>query len=83
VLQEYADLLGEIPSLPPKRDIHFFINLMNGVAPVSDSVQNEYTRIEGFANAIRRIAKEGKYSPKCLSLGSTTTLCKEERWENL
>jgi hypothetical protein len=35
VLQEYANVFGEIPCLQPKREIDFFINLMLGVALVS------------------------------------------------
>ena len=36
VLQEFRDIfLGEIPGLPPKRDIDFTIELVPGVAPMS------------------------------------------------
>jgi hypothetical protein len=38
------------PGLPPRRDIDFSINLMPGASPVSNSLQNEYTRIEGVGN---------------------------------
>jgi hypothetical protein len=35
VLKEFEDVFREVPGLPPKRDIDFFINLMLGAAPVS------------------------------------------------
>jgi hypothetical protein len=35
VLKEFEDVFKEIPGLPPKRDIDFFINLMHGTTPVS------------------------------------------------
>ena len=35
-MQEFRDVFpGEIPRLPPKRDIDFMIELVPGVAPVS------------------------------------------------
>ena len=35
VLEEFKDVFKEVPGLPPKRDIDFFINLMPGETPVS------------------------------------------------
>jgi hypothetical protein len=35
VLQEFEDVFQEIPELPPKRKIDFFIDLVLGAAPVS------------------------------------------------
>jgi hypothetical protein len=35
VLEDFEDVLKEVPRLPPKRDIDFFINLMPGATPVS------------------------------------------------
>jgi hypothetical protein len=32
VLEDFEDVFKEVPGLPPKRDIDFFINLMPGVA---------------------------------------------------
>jgi hypothetical protein len=34
-LQEFEDVFQEIPGLPPKREIHFSIDLVPGVAPMS------------------------------------------------
>jgi hypothetical protein len=51
VLKEFEDVFKEVPGLPPKRDIDFSINLTRSSSSVKDSLQNEYTRIEGVANA--------------------------------
>jgi hypothetical protein len=32
VLKEFEDVFGEIPRLPPKRDIYFSFNVMLGIA---------------------------------------------------
>jgi hypothetical protein len=52
VLEEFEDVFKEVPGLPPKRDIDFSKNLMSwSSSSVKDSLQNEYTRAEGVANA--------------------------------
>jgi hypothetical protein len=38
VLKEYEDAFKEIPGLPPKRDIDFFINMKLGAALVSKTL---------------------------------------------
>jgi hypothetical protein len=35
ILREYEDVFGELPGIPPKRDIYFFIDFFSGVATVS------------------------------------------------
>jgi hypothetical protein len=35
VLEDFEDMLKEVPILPPKRDIDFSINLMPGAVPMS------------------------------------------------
>jgi hypothetical protein len=37
VLKEFEYVFQEVPGLPPKRDIDFFVNLMPGATPVSKS----------------------------------------------
>jgi hypothetical protein len=35
LLKEYEDVFWEFPGFPPKRDIDFFIDLMDGASPMS------------------------------------------------
>jgi hypothetical protein len=52
VREDFEDVFKEILGPPPKRYIDFSINLMSGASSsVKDSLQNEYTRAEGVANA--------------------------------
>jgi hypothetical protein len=48
VLEDFEYVLKEVPGLPPKRDIDFSILSSSSV---KDSLQNEYTIVEGVANA--------------------------------
>ena len=50
VLQEFKDVFpDEIPGLPPKRDIDFIIELVPGVAPVSNTPYEMSTPINDRA----------------------------------
>jgi hypothetical protein len=52
VLEDFEDVLKEVPGLLPKRDIDFSINLMPGAALVSKTPYKMSTlRAEGVANA--------------------------------
>ena len=82
VLQEFRDVfLDEIPGLPPKRDIDFTIELVPGETPVSKTpIQNEYTKYSRTEDATAGIVGKEVYPTECVSLGSTSSVCKEERW---
>jgi hypothetical protein len=41
---------------------------------MKDSLQNEYTIIKIITNSTRKIVEEKVYIPKCITLGSTSTL---------
>ena len=82
VLQEFRDVFpDEIPRLPPKRDIDFIIELVLGVAPVSKTPYRMSTpKMLELKMLTARVAGKGVYQAKCVSLGSTGSICKEERW---
>ena len=62
VLQEFVDVfLDENPGLPPKRDIDFTIELVPGVAPVSKTLQDEYTRDARVEDATARVVGKEVY----------------------
>jgi hypothetical protein len=44
VLKEFKDVFQEVPGLPSKRDINFFINLISGAALVSKALYRMSTQ---------------------------------------
>jgi hypothetical protein len=82
VLKYFEDVFKEIPGLPPKRDIDFSINLMpRSSSSIKESLQNEYTRDEGVANASRRAYEDGLYTPKRVTLGCPSLIHEEKIWD--
>ena len=80
VLQEFKDFFpDEIPGLPPKRDIDFTIEYAKSSTNVQDTLHNEHTRNSRVEDATTRIVGEEVYQAKCVSLESTSSICKEER----
>ena len=77
VLQEFRDVFpDEIPGIPPKRDID-----VPGATPVSKTPYKMITpEMLELKDAIAGVAGEEVYHTKCVSLGSTSSVCKEERW---
>ena len=61
----------EIPGLPPKRDIDFTIELVLGAAPVSKAP---------YRMSTPEMLELKMQLQKCVSLGSTSFVCKEEGW---
>ena len=82
MLQEFREVFpDEIPGLPPKRDIDFTIELMPGVGPVSKTPYRTSTpEMLQLKNTTARDVGEEVYQAEYVSLGSTSSVCKEERW---
>jgi hypothetical protein len=38
VLEDFEDVFKEVPELPPRRDIDFYVNLMPGAVPISKTL---------------------------------------------
>ena len=47
---------------------------------VQDTLHDEYTRDARVEDATARVVGEEVYLTKCVSLGSTNYICKEEIW---
>ena len=47
---------------------------------VQDTLQDEYTRDARVEDATARFVGKEEYLAKCVSLWSTGSICKEERW---
>ena len=73
--------LDEIPGLPPKRDIDFTIlTCARSSTSFQDTLQDEYTRDARVEHTTARVVGEEVYQADCVSLGSTNSVCEEERW---
>ena len=81
VLQKFRVVfLDEIPGLPPKWDIDFTIELVPGSAPVSKTTYRISTpEMLELKMQLQVVGKE-LYPTECVSLGSTSSVCEEERW---
>ena len=82
VLQEFKDVFpDEIPGLPPKWDIDFTIELVPGIAPVSKTPYKMSTsEMLELKMQLQELLEKKVYPTECVSLGSTSSVCKEERW---
>jgi hypothetical protein len=73
-LKEYEYVFVELSRLPPNKDIDFSIDLIPGAALVSKNPY-KHTNTEIIANAYRRVVEEGVNTPKCFSLGCSSSFC--------
>jgi hypothetical protein len=81
VLQEFEDVFGEIPGLPPKRDIDFSIDLMLGVAPISKTPYRMSTlELKELQMQLEELLKKGYIHPSVSPWGAPILFVKEERW---
>ena len=82
MLQEFRDVFpDEILELPPKRDIDFTIELVPGAAPVSKAPYRMSTlEMLELKMQLQELLEKKVYLTECVSLGSTSSVCKEERW---
>jgi hypothetical protein len=76
VLRYFQYFFEEIPGLPPKRDIDFSFIWCHELPQCPR--QNGHTKIERVADATRGTLEEEVYTPKCVTLGSQNSFCKEE-----
>jgi hypothetical protein len=83
VLKEFEDVFQEVPGLPPKRDIDFSINLMPGAAPVSKAPYRMSTpELKELQLQLEELLKKGLHSSQCVTVGSPSPICEEERWDD-
>jgi hypothetical protein len=70
VLEDFEYVLKEVPGLPPRRDIDFFINLMLGVAPVSKTPYRMSTpELKELQMQLEELLKKGYICPSVSPYG--------------
>ena len=82
VLQEFKDVfIDEIPR-PPSKKGHWFHNwtCARSSTSVQDTLQDEYARDARVEDVATRVVGKEVYLTKCVSFGSTGSVCEEERW---
>ena len=67
----------DFPGLPPERVIEFAIQ---GATPASITVLNGSSGVKRIEALAVRIVRERIYSSECITMGSSSALCQEERW---
>jgi hypothetical protein len=79
VLQEFEDVFGEIPGLPPKRDIDFSIDLMPGAAPVSKTPYRMSTpELKELQMQLEELLKKGYICPSVSPWGALVLFVKKK-----
>ena len=80
VLEDFEDVVKEVPGPPPKRDIDFSINFMPGAAPVSKTPYRMSTpKLKELQMQLEEILKKGYISPSVSPWGAPV-LYEKERW---
>jgi hypothetical protein len=79
VLEEFEDVLKEVPRLPPKRDIDFSINLMLVVAPVPKTPYRMSTvEQKELQMHLEEVIKKGYIHPTVSPWGAPVLLMKNK-----
>jgi hypothetical protein len=82
ILREYRDVFPEeVSGLPPRRDIDFSIELAPGAVPVSRTPYRMSTpELVELKLQLKEMMDKGYILAQCVSMGSTSLVCEEERW---
>jgi hypothetical protein len=79
VLEDFEDVFREVPGLPPRRDIDFSINLMPGVAPVSNTPYIMITpELKELQMQLEEILKKGYICPSVSPSGAPVLFVKKK-----
>jgi hypothetical protein len=79
VLKEFEDVFQEVPELPPKRDIDFFVNLMPREAPVSKSPYRMSTpELKELQLQLEELLKKGYICPSVSPWGAPVLFLKKK-----
>jgi hypothetical protein len=78
-LKEFEDVFMEVPGLPPKRYIDFFVNLMPGAAPVSKYPYRMSTlELKELQLQVEEILKKGYIRPSVSPWGAPVLFVKNK-----
>ena len=77
VVRDFSDmLLDELQGLPPYREVNFEIKTILGTTPISITpYRMTPTELKKLKKIVRRAIREGIYSSKYITLGSSSFIC--------
>jgi hypothetical protein len=79
VLKEFKEVFQEVPGLPPKRDIDFFVNVMHGAAPVSKSPYiMSMSELKEMQLPLEEILRKGYIHPSISTWGAPVLFMKKK-----
>jgi hypothetical protein len=79
VLGDFEDVFKEVPGLPPRRDIDFYINIIPGAAPVSKTPYRMSTpKLKELQMQLEEILKKGYIFPSVSPWGSPVLFVKKK-----
>jgi hypothetical protein len=79
VLKEFEYVFQEVPGLPLKRDIDFFVNLMPGAAPMSKSPYRMSTsELKELQMQLEELLKKGYIHPSVSAWGASVLFMKKK-----
>jgi hypothetical protein len=79
VLEDFEDVFKEVPKLPPKRDIDFFINLMPGAAPISKTPYRMSTlEVKELQMQLEELLNKGYIHPSVSPWGAPVLFVKNK-----
>jgi hypothetical protein len=79
ILKEFEDVFQKVPILPPKRDIDFSVNLMPGVAPVSNASYRMSTpELKELQLQLEELLKKGYIRPSVSPWGAPVLFVKKK-----
>ncbi|GKF31884.1 hypothetical protein Tco_0101682 [Tanacetum coccineum] len=80
IVRDFKDVfLDNLSGLPPQRQVEFRIDLIPRATPVSEvAISTSAFRDARTVGATSRVARQGIYSAKSLTMGSASFVCQEE-----
>ncbi|XP_070049395.1 uncharacterized protein [Nicotiana tomentosiformis] len=82
VVWEFIDVFpSDLPGMPPDRDIDFCIDLAPRTQPISiPPYRMALKELKELKEQAEELLEKGVCQTKCITLGCTSVICEEERW---
>ena len=84
VVREFLDVfLKDLSGLPLNKELEFEIELLSGSAPIFiPPYRMAPAELKKIKDPTSRFGRQGFHQTRCIFLGCTGIVCKEERWNH-